>query len=57
MQDQEILPNKAGNPGRRRFKKDLCEQRVFLVPRTSGMYSGGGVAAVASSPARVRGRK
>jgi len=36
--------------------KDLC-RRVVLVPRATRMHSKGGVAAVASSPPPVCGRK
>ena len=40
VQNQEILPNKVGGPGGQGCKKDLCRQRIVLVPRTSGMDSG-----------------
>jgi len=61
VQDQEILPNKVGGPLEQRCKKDLCRQRILLVPRTRGIQSGGGVAAVQSncpsSVARICKRK
>ena len=51
MQDQQVLPNKIGSPGRQRYKKDIRIERTVLVPRAQGMHSGhrAGVATVQSS--------
>jgi len=50
--------NRVGDPGKQGCQKGLCRQRIFLVPRAPGMYSGCvWVAAVASFTARVYGRK
>lgn len=47
------------HPGGQRYKKNHCGQRIVHVRRTPapGMQSGGGVVAVALSPARVCGWK
>jgi len=49
LQDLEVLPNKVAGPGEQRYKKVICRQHIVLVPRTPGMHSGRGAAAIQSS--------